>query len=129
VHHQKRRPPVKAIVEQIYEEFEQLAKLCERLQLQALLYLTADHGILWRDEFDAEIIGSAPARASARWCLWKDLYQQQENGKRFTVNQKEYYCLGFPKLRRSLRIDEQGVHGGISFQESIVPFITARIGM
>lgn len=27
----------------------------------------------------------------------------------------------YPKVRRPLRIDEQGVHGGVSYQESIVP--------
>lgn len=127
IHHQKRQPPVAPLVRQIYQEFESLAELCGRLGRTAHLYLTSDHGILWRDEFEAEIIGSAPGKASARWCTWKDLYQQNETGKRFVVNKQEYYCLGFPKLRRALHIDEQGVHGGISFQESIVPFITIRV--
>lgn len=126
-HHQKRQPPIAAIVNQIYQEFKSLAKLCTDLGLSAHLYLTSDHGILWRDEFEGVIVGNAPGKANARWCTWKDLYQQNESGKRFVINQQEYYCLGFPKLRRSLHIDEQGVHGGISFQESIVPFIKMRL--
>lgn len=127
VHHQKRQPPIDVIVRQIYQELESLAELCASLNLIARLYLTSDHGILWRDEFEEVVIGNAPGKAGARWCTWKNLYQQNESGKRFVINQEEYYSLGFPKLRRSLHIDEQGVHGGISFQESIVPFITMRL--
>jgi hypothetical protein len=131
-HRQKRRPPVAAIVKEVQQEFEQLSMscsdLCSEMGLRACLYLTADHGILWRDEFEPEVLGNAPANSSPRWCGWRDLYQQRDKGHRFVVDNMEYYCLGFPKLRRQLRIDEQGVHGGISFQESIVPFITMRIG-
>lgn len=127
VHHQKRQPPIDVIVRQIYQEFESLAELCASLNLITRLYLTSDHGILWRGEFDEVVIGNAPGKASTRWCTWKELYQQNESGKRFVINQQEYYCLGFPKLRRPLHIDEQGVHGGISFQESIVPFVTMRL--
>ena len=127
-HAQKRQPPVAAIVKDIQREFEQLATLCSKLGLRACLYLTADHGILWRDEFEPKIIGDAPGKSSLRWCGWRDLYHQHDKGRRFLADGKEYYCLGFPKLRRQLHIDEQGVHGGVSFQESIVPFVTARIG-
>jgi hypothetical protein len=131
-HRQKRRPPISAVVKEIWQELERLAilcvDLCRDLELSACLYLTADHGILWRDEFETEVVGNAPGKSSLRWCGWRDLYHQSDKGRRFLVDGKEYYCLGFPKLRRSLHIDEQGIHGGISFQESIVPFVTLRIG-
>lgn len=126
-HSQKRRPPVEAISAQIAAEFGSLASLvmqkCSEHGLQANIYLTSDHGILWLHEFDPQIIGSAPAKASPRYSDWRNLYLQEETGRKFTVGEREYYCLGFPKLRRPARIDEQGVHGGISFQESVVPFI------
>lgn len=131
-HAQKRRPPIAAIVEEVRQEFEQLTALCGRLcselGLRACVYLTADHGILWRYEFEPKIVGDAPGKSSPRWCGWRDLYHQRDKGRRFLIDGEEYYCLGFPRLRRPLRIDEQGIHGGISFQESIVPFITVRIG-
>lgn len=126
-HHQKRKPQVEAIVNAIMNEALDLADLFRELGRTAHIYLTADHGILWRDEFVPKIIGRAPAGASPRSCEWRDLYQQDEPGQRFVVGGRELYCLGYPKLRRSLRIDEQGVHGGISFEESVVPFITIRI--
>jgi len=128
-HGQKRRPPIAAIVAEVHQEFESLATLCNELRLRACLYLTADHGILWRDEFEPEIAGGAPGKSSPRWCGWRDLYHQRDKGRRFLIDGEEYYCLGFPKLRRSLRIDEQGVHSGISFQESIAPFICRTVDL
>ena len=126
-HHQKRKPPVDVIVNAIMEEALAVANLCRELGWTARIHLTADHGILWRDEFSPRIIGRAQAGASPRYCDWHDLYHQTQPGRRFTVDGQEIYCLGYPQLRRPLRIDEQGVHGGISFQESIVPFLTMRI--
>ena len=131
-HGQRRRPPVAAIVDEIVREFGQLALLCAELfgesGLKCSLYLTADHGILWLDEFQPEIVGEAPANTSARYCGWRELYYQHETGRRFLTRDEELYCLGFPKLRRPLRLDEQGIHGGISFQESVVPFVRLRVG-
>lgn len=130
-HHQKRKPPIQAIIEDVRQELLQLVALCNELNekkgVRTALYVTSDHGILWVDEFEPLTIGAAPAGASVRWCHWRDLYQQSESGRQFLVGNEEIYCLDYPKLRRPLRIDEQGVHGGISFQESIVPFLKVRI--
>lgn len=125
-HRQKRKPPVTAIVEDIRKEYETVANVVEGMEAAACVYLTSDHGILWQNEFDPQIVGDAPGKSSPRWSSWKDLYYQQDKGRRFVVNDREYYCLGFPKLRRPLHIDEQGVHGGISYQESVVPFVAWR---
>jgi hypothetical protein len=126
-HGQKRKPPEDAIVAEVQQEFRMVGDLCQELSLRARLYLTADHGILWRDKFEPQVIGSAPGKSSPRWCDWRELYYQEDKGRCFLVDDEEYYCLGFPKLRRPLRIDEQGVHGGISYQESVVPFAKLEI--
>lgn len=129
VHGQKRKPPVEAIVAGIRDELLNLARLFLELGLRARIYLTADHGILWRDEFEPQTIGSAPGKSSPRCCGWSELYHQSEPGKRFKLYGKELFCLNYPKLRRELHIDDQGVHGGISFQESIVPFVTVEVNL
>ncbi len=51
-HHQKRRPLVAAIVETILDELFALADLFHESGRTACIHLTADHGILWRDEFE-----------------------------------------------------------------------------
>jgi hypothetical protein len=130
-HSQKRTPPIRAIIDEVEQEFMQVANLCAKINQKygwhINIHLTADHGILWLHECEPLVIGTAPSQSSSRWCHWRDLYYQEEKGHQFLVNNEEYYCLGYPKLRRPPRIDEQGVHGGISYQESIVPFATVRI--
>ena len=113
-HKQKRTPPVAAIVDEIFQEFSQLVAISQEAQrvngCRTGLFLTADHGILWQTEFESQVVGRAPSGASARYCRWADLFQQDETGMRFVVGHEEYYCLNYPKVRRPLRIDEQGVH-------------------
>ncbi len=116
-HKQRRLPPIKAILEAIYDELNQLIRVCEELQLTYRIYLTADHGILWRNEFEPQIIENCGK------CHPRYSNHPVERSKLFIVEGKEYYCLEYPKIRRPLRNDEWGVHGGISFQESIVPLI------
>lgn len=126
-HGQKRKPPVNDIVDDVLEEFMRLAKLLEEVGVAARLWLSADHGILWRDEFEPEVIGAAPGKVNPRCAEWSALYCQREPGRRFNLYGEEVYCLNYPKVRRPLHIDDQGIHGGISFQESIVPFVTMEI--
>lgn len=130
-HKQKRTPPIAAVVDEIFREFSQLVEIFKETQrlngYRTGLFLTADHGLLWQNEFEPQVVGRAPSGSSARYCRWTDLFQQDETGMRFLVGHEEYYCLNYPKVRRPLRIDEQGVHGGVSFQESIVPFIGLKV--
>lgn len=126
-HHQKRKPPVENIVDSIMREVLALKDLLLDMGKRASIYLASDHGILWRDEFVPQVVGHAPAGANPRVCGWRELYYQDMQGHRFVMAGEEFYSLGYPYLRRSLRIDEQGVHGGISFQESVVPFLTVRV--
>jgi len=128
-HRQKRKPPVEAIVAEIQHELFSLTRLFLELGLGARIYLTSDHGILWRDEFEPKIIGNAPGKSNPRCCGWSELYHQAEPGKRFNLHGEELFCLNYPKLRRELHIDDQGVHGGISFQESIVPFVSVEVNL
>ncbi len=116
-HKQRRLPPVEAILRDIYDELGQLIKVCEKLRLSYRIYLTADHGILWRNEFEPEVIDNCSK------CHPRYSSHPVDRSKLFIVEGKEYYCLEYPKVRRPLRSDEWGVHGGISFQESIVPLI------
>ncbi len=132
VHSNKRMIPVEAIVSEIFDEVVQIWNLCnefnKKMGYVSRIYLTSDHGVLWKDEFSQELIGNDIQTNSPRYCLFNELKNQKETGKKFIHQNKEYYCLDIPKVRRGLRIDEQGVHGGISFQESIIPFITIKVG-
>lgn len=124
-HHVKEQPPVEALLSQVLSGVKALIQLLQGTQRRAKLFVTSDHGILWRNEFVPEVIGNA--QGSPRMAHWRALAQQREAGLRFDVAGETYYALAYPMLRRPLRIDEAGVHGGISFAESIVPFVSLEV--
>jgi len=126
-HHMRELPPVAALLSQLLLAVQALMKLLAQTGRRAALYLTSDHGILWREEFAPEIIGNAVG--SARYAHWQDLGHQKQTGLQFAVGSESYYVLPYPLVRRPLRSDEAGVHGGVSFQESIVPFLSVEVNI
>lgn len=87
---------------------------------KACLYVTADHGVLWKLEhewqvdsrfradhpryFEDALVGLFRERTTAMDC----------GGERYTL------C-HYPWLAGPIPIDDSGVHGGLSYQESFVP--------
>lgn len=120
-HHQKNRPPIREIIQQTINEITSLTEFFNETGLSISIYLTADHGILWRDEILNEKIYDESNKF--RTTRYFKGFIQGKNVRIFSLNGQIYSCLSYPILGRNLRIDEQGVHGGISFQESIVPLM------
>ncbi|MBN1891046.1 MAG: PglZ domain-containing protein [Thermoflexales bacterium] len=127
-HSHRDRPPVEATARYLYQDV--LLALVERLQkagATALVYATADHGILWKPELgtghdlvvvrDERINSHRYARGSF---LVPDSKQLHCHGANYTV-------LAYPYLFKSLTSLEWGTHGGISFQESVVPFVKLEV--
>jgi hypothetical protein len=123
-HRQREKPNVAAIVTDIFTDFERLTTLFERKGISAQLYLTSDHGILWAYEHTLQVYEFSNA----------DHPRHYEHGKRsqhvlnVEFEGKEFALLEYPYLRRELRANEWGVHGGLSFEESVVPLIQVSVG-
>ena len=127
-HRHRGRPPVEAIASHLYEDV--LLALAERLHKQrvtALVYATADHGILWRPQPGAgeELIVIPDERASAHRYTKGNLLIP--HSRQFTCYGANYTVLAYPYLFRPLTGLEWGTHGGISFQESVVPFVKLEV--
>lgn len=109
--------PRQAIVQIIRNDLETMFDILRRQNRPAALFGIADHGILWKeDNHDMERVPMAGAR-----------YEQgivgPGRGCRVDFDGCAYWVLDYPQMGRSWRANEQGIHGGISFEESIVPFI------
>jgi len=127
-HRYRDRPPVGATARHLYDNV--LLALAERLQqlgVTALVYATADHGILWRPE--PESAESWPTIPDER-----TNHHRYANGafllphsRQFSCHGSNYTVLAYPYLFRSLTSLEWGVHGGISFQESFTPFLKLEV--
>lgn len=109
------------------KDFLELGELFKQNNCRANLYLTSDHGLLWKSDFSPEIIDNKP-QLSLRFF---DSDEKKETSlgtyKRWKIGEEYYYCLNYPYSHRHFHMNEQATHGGISFQESIVPFVSVQI--
>jgi len=124
-HRQREKPTIDAITTDVLNDFERLAALCKRKGVSARLYLTSDHGMLWAHEHALqpyEYSDAAPPR-----------YYEYDKRSQHVLNVefagKAFGILEYPYLRRELRANEWGVHGGLSFEESMVPLIRLCVGV
>lgn len=109
--------PRQVIVNRIRSDLELLREALGRKSRRALLFAVADHGFLWKDGgHPLEIVGMGGAR-----CV--EGHGGPGRGRRVEADGRSYWVLDYPQLGRPWRANEQGVHGGISFEESIVPFL------
>jgi hypothetical protein len=86
--------------------------------------LTADHGILWRDQLKAdERFCPELAPEDARHPRYALGGIARDCARVWRSDGTTYSLLRFPYLTRPLRHTEWGVHGGISAWESVVPLV------
>jgi len=90
----------------------------------AALYLTADHGILWKSEHPFEMLETSD-RSHPRYGLRPPAGLQHTT--RFGFDEQIFYVYHWPHVGTAIRRNDSGVHGGLSVQESIVPFIRWEI--
>ena len=109
--------PRHAVCQQIRHDLESILDVLQHKGTNAVLFAVADHGVLWKeDSHHIELVDFTGAR-----------YAEGRNGpgrgRCFQVEGEFYWVLDYPQMGRNWKSTEQGIHGGISFEESIVPFI------
>jgi len=117
-----RRVEIDASIRGILRDVDLLQALLQERQCHAVIYVTADHGILWKTEHAFRITPTAPSR-HPRYSSEIDAAGVSDA---FTIpfNQDGvvYHLYKYPFLGTAIRANDSGVHGGLSYQESIVPF-------
>nr|BAL53916.1 hypothetical conserved protein [uncultured prokaryote] len=122
-HRQRERPNLRAMVDDVLKDFERLAQLFKHKGVSASLHLVSDHGILWAHEHSLRPYEFSEADHPR-------YYEHARHGEhRLTVEfeGKAFALLEYPYLRRELRANEWGVHGGLSFEESVVPWLNVIV--
>lgn len=109
--------PRHATIQTIRDDLEAILDVLRQQGRPAALFGIADHGILWKeDDHNLERVPMAGAR-------YVEGATGPGRGYRVDFDGNAYWVLDYPQMGRSWRANEQGIHGGISFEESIVPFI------
>ena len=90
------------------------------------MYISSDHGILWKHRKLLKKIPSEYAKNAYSPRYYEGIRADSE-GQCFSAFGKNVISLKSPYLLRKLRSNEWGVHGGMSLEESITPFMTIDI--
>lgn len=126
-HQMKEKPNLEAEVESVKNHLVDLKRVLSEQVPTAHIFGTADHGVLWRmeaaEEFNVLEGGWSHNRRRHIRNPGTDLDLPVDHGQYQSWGGDTYFHLDYPHLFHSLRSNEPGIHGGFSFQESIVPLI------
>lgn len=118
------RPPREEYLKRILDYYEAFGEALRMRFGQALTVLTADHGILWRDHVEDRLeiaFDLLPEDAPSPRYIKGGLLRGY--GRVCRCDGRNYTLFRVPYMTRPFRINEWGVHGGISAWESVVPLI------
>jgi len=123
--HKHREPPnPENYVQALAQDWRSLLEYLQDLGISARIFLTSDHGILWNKGHDLQVWHQGRSMNSPRYLKYAyPSLQTLEIG----FEGQTYSLLNYPYIGRSFRTNEWGMHGGLSFEESVVPFLTAII--
>lgn len=121
-HQKKEEPNLEAVKHELLSDLHKITNLAARLTDDFRIFLTADHGILWREDLPEE--PSVVFNQYHHHARYVEDNVQTKHG----INQKSpdgstATGLGYPYVTRDLEHTEWGVHGGFSYHESLVPLI------
>jgi hypothetical protein len=115
---------VQAAVKAVHDDYRRIINLLANSGLRGAAYLTADHGILWKTQHTLryfEGCRSQHPRHSLEHSSDCRVVSQ------FEIDDQTYYLYHYPYLGSQIRANDSGVHGGLSYWESIVPFVRVEV--
>lgn len=115
---------VRATVNAVLDDFRQLVDLVAESSYKGAVYLVSDHGILWKHQHSFERVPGENS-AHVRY-TWERSLNPAYTSQCQTSNGPCYLC-HYPYNVRQLRTNDSGTHGGLSYWESIVPFVHVEI--
>lgn len=118
---------IEATISAIHADYRKLVQLVTTTGLPGAVYLIADHGILWKAQHPelhkVETLRSNHPRYQSGGGV------SAEYGVEISVTGQLYTLYRYPYLGASIRANDSGVHGGLSYWESLVPFVRVEVNL
>lgn len=111
-------------VDEIARNCEDLANLLVAQRLYGCIYLTADHGLLWKAEHNFSMLETND-HAHPRYALISP--NRPELAMPIIVNGQPFFAYYYPYIGARIRDNDAGIHGGCSYQESFVPLVRIEV--
>lgn len=119
-----RSAEVESTTATIHDDLQALARLLTEKELKGAVYLTSDHGMLWKQEHDFHLLSSEGA-ASPRYAF--ECPTEPDCATQIVAAERTYYLYHYPYIGRRVRSNDSGLHGGLSYDESVVPFVRLEV--
>ena len=122
-HFNRERPNVKLLLGDLKRDILLLLEVLQETEKSFRLFITADHGILWYT--DQDIVPLSQERFNPRYT--EGAIMAGDNVLTLNTDEGTYTVLtGDKVITKNRKVTEWGFHGGISAQESLVPFWEIR---
>ena len=118
-HSHRERPDITGHLENLKQDVLKLITTLRETGQTFRIFMTADHGILWYT--DQDVVSLAREKSKARYteghvASGANVLTLNTDGSPYTV------LTGDKVIAKQRRVTEWGFHGGVSAQESLVPF-------
>jgi len=113
-----------AAVTELIRNCEAIAGQIQAQGLHGAIYLTADHGLLWKAEHHFTLLETTEHR-HARYALVPPT--AATCAMVWQVADQAYYAYYYPYIGAAIRDNDAGLHGGCSYEESFVPFVAIEV--
>lgn len=118
-HSHRERPDITGHLENLKQDVLKLITTLRETGQTFRIFMTADHGILWYT--DQDVVSLAREKSKARYteghvASGANVLTLNTDGSTYTV------LTGDKVIAKQRRVTEWGFHGGVSAQESLVPF-------
>lgn len=117
---------VEATIKAILEDFQQLVGLVAENGRRAAVYLVSDHGILWKYQHTFVRLPDENS-VHARY-TWQRPFDST-CATPMPTGSGACYSYHYPFIGRQIPANDSGTHGGLSYWESIVPFVHVEVNV
>ena len=118
---------IEATVIAIREDFHRLIETLAATGLPGAIYLTADHGILWKAQHPDLCLAEGLRANHPRYQCGGET--SPHHSAEWYLGGQSYYVYHYPYLGTAIRANDSGVHGGLSYWESLVPFVRVEVNV
>lgn len=117
---------VQAAVKAIHDDYRRLIDLLGNSGLKGAAYMVADHGILWKKQHTLHRLEKHSSQ-HPRYAL--ECPDDSSVASQFETSYQVYFLYHYPYLGSQIRANDSGVHGGLSYWESLVPFVRVEVNL
>ena len=115
---------VGATVDAVLDDLQELVSLLVENGRPAALYLVSDHGILWKHQHALQRLPDENS-AHVRYSWERPL--DSASASPIPTSNGSCYLYHYPFIGRQIPANDSGTHGGLSYWESIVPFVHVEV--